>query len=176
MASATMVSDAFYLGIALVLIGAVLLIMEFVHPGLFVVIPGTIVLLAGILLLIFGSFNILSTVGGPFIVVGVVILAGVFAILFYSRLAPTHPPIASTFETLTNYPGEVTVTVEPGNMHGKVRVRGEVWSARSEFPIPVGSQVRVLGGEGVTLHVEPVSTPPAGGKGRSGGPNSSGTS
>jgi membrane-bound ClpP family serine protease len=154
-------SDATYIGLALILIGAVLLIMEFVHPGAFVVIPGTIILFAGILFVLFGNFNFLFSLGGPFIIVAIIIFAGVLAILFYTRLAPTHPPVASTFDTLTNFTGVVVTAVEPGTMKGKVRVRGEVWSARSEVAIPVGTNVRITGGEGVTIRVEPASAPSA---------------
>lgn len=154
-------SDAFVIGLALILVGAVLLIFEFVHPGLFVVIPGTIVLVAGILLLVFGNFNFIDSVGGPFIIVAIIVFAGILAILFYTRMAPTHPPVASTFDTLQNYPGVVVVAVEPGNMKGKVRIRGEVWSARADVNIPVGTTVRVLGGEGVTLRVAPQQDSPA---------------
>ncbi len=154
-----MVTDVLVLGLGLILIGVVLLIMEFVHPGALMVLPGTILLVAGILLLAFGSLNILQTVGGPFIVGGVLIGAGVLAILFYSRLAPTHPPMASTFDTLQNLTAEVTVAVVPGTMKGKVRVRGEIWSARGTVPIPVGARVRILGGQGVILNVEPLDMP-----------------
>lgn len=150
-------SDALVIGLALILVGAVLLILEFVHPGAFVVIPGTIILFAGILFILFGSFDFLTTPGGPFIIVAVIIFAGILAILFYTKLAPTHPPVASTFDTLTNFPGLVVAAVEPGNMKGKVRVRGEVWSARADVAIPVGATVRITGGEGVTLLVEPLA-------------------
>ena len=37
---------------------------------------------------------------------------------------------------------------------GSVQVAGELWSARSEGPIPEGSQVRVVGREGFYLKVE----------------------
>ena len=37
---------------------------------------------------------------------------------------------------------------------GSVQVAGELWSARSEKPIPAGSHVRVLSREGFTLVVE----------------------
>lgn len=152
-----MLADSFYIGIALVLLGVVLMIFEFVHPGTFVIIPGTIILFAGILLVAFGQFDVLSSVGGPFLITAIVIFAGILAILFYSRMAPTHPPVASTFDTLKNFPGEVVVPCVPGTMKGKVRIRGEIWSARSDVPIPAGTSVRVLGGEGVTLTVAPMS-------------------
>jgi len=37
---------------------------------------------------------------------------------------------------------------------GSVQLASELWSARSEKPIPAGSQVRVIGREGFTLVVE----------------------
>jgi membrane-bound ClpP family serine protease len=37
---------------------------------------------------------------------------------------------------------------------GSVQVAGELWSARSEDPIPAGAQVRVLRREGFVLVVE----------------------
>lgn len=39
---------------------------------------------------------------------------------------------------------------------GSVQVQGELWSAYSDSPIPVDSQVRVIGREGFLLHVEAI--------------------
>jgi membrane protein implicated in regulation of membrane protease activity len=38
---------------------------------------------------------------------------------------------------------------------GRVRLRGEIWSARSSVPTAVGEAVRVAAVEGLTLVVEP---------------------
>ena len=38
---------------------------------------------------------------------------------------------------------------------GRVRVRGELWNARSTAPLRPGQQVRVKRIDGLTLHVEP---------------------
>jgi membrane protein implicated in regulation of membrane protease activity len=40
---------------------------------------------------------------------------------------------------------------------GRVRILGEIWTARAdpETPLPAGAQVRVSGVEGLTLTVEP---------------------
>ena len=47
--------------------------------------------------------------------------------------------------------GEARTKVED---EGSVQVNGELWSARSENPIPAGSQIRVLRREGFILIVE----------------------
>jgi membrane-bound serine protease (ClpP class) len=53
--------------------------------------------------------------------------------------------------TLVGQIGEARTGV---NGEGSVLVAGELWSARSEKPIPAGSSVRVLGREGFVLVVE----------------------
>ena len=42
------------------------------------------------------------------------------------------------------------------NKSGRVKVRGEYWSAHSSSPIPAGKAVRVLAVENLTLKVEEV--------------------
>lgn len=44
---------------------------------------------------------------------------------------------------------------------GEIRVRGEIWRARCERGADAGDRVRIVGLEGLTLVVEPV-TPPSG--------------
>jgi membrane protein implicated in regulation of membrane protease activity len=50
--------------------------------------------------------------------------------------------------------GERAEVIEPCDPEGRVRLRGEIWSARSADPLPVGSAVRVTGVDGLTLLVE----------------------
>jgi membrane-bound serine protease (ClpP class) len=52
---------------------------------------------------------------------------------------------------LVGQPGEARTEVYND---GSVQVSGELWSARSEHPIPAGSHVRVVGREGFVLVVE----------------------
>ena len=50
--------------------------------------------------------------------------------------------------------GQRGETKTPVKAEGSVQVAGELWSARSENPIPVGSPVRVVGREGFILIIE----------------------
>jgi membrane-bound serine protease (ClpP class) len=52
--------------------------------------------------------------------------------------------------------GQRGETKTPVKAEGSVQVAGELWSARSEKPIPVGSPVRVVGREGFILIIEQV--------------------
>jgi membrane-bound serine protease (ClpP class) len=40
---------------------------------------------------------------------------------------------------------------------GRIRIHGEIWNARSAVPLRQGQQVRVVGMQGLVLHVEPVA-------------------
>lgn len=51
--------------------------------------------------------------------------------------------------------GEVAQVIEACDPQGRVRLRGETWSARSSTPVATGSRVRVSAVEDLTLVVDP---------------------
>jgi membrane-bound serine protease (ClpP class) len=51
--------------------------------------------------------------------------------------------------------GELGEVIEPCKPEGRVRLRGEIWNARSSAPAEPGSRVKVSGVEDLTLVVEP---------------------
>jgi inner membrane protein len=150
-----MVDAAVAIGVPLLLIGAVLFIVEIIHPGAFLLIPGSIFLAAGILYLILPD-PLTGSIFGPAVIVIAAFLATVATIPYYRKIAPVHRPMSSIPMSLEGLTGVVVQTVEPNNMKGKVRVKSEVWSARSDRTIPIGAIVKVLGGEGVAIQVTPV--------------------
>ncbi len=62
------------------------------------------------------------------------------------RIRPTHD-----LEALIGEMGEAKSVISD---EGSVQVAGELWSAKSDQPIPEGSQVRVVGRDGFNLKVE----------------------
>lgn len=64
------------------------------------------------------------------------------------RAKPTHDP-----ESVLGQVGDVRSPLDPV---GSIYVGGELWSARAEAALPVGTPVRVRGREGLVLLVEPV--------------------
>lgn len=64
---------------------------------------------------------------------------------------PTHD-----LGALIGQPGEARTEVHD---EGSVQVNGELWSARSDHPIPAGSHIRVVGREGFMLLVEKEKNP-----------------
>jgi membrane-bound serine protease (ClpP class) len=51
--------------------------------------------------------------------------------------------------------GERAETLGPLDPAGRVRVRGEIWNARSTAPVAAGAAVRIRAVDGLTLDVEP---------------------
>lgn len=148
-----MADSGFAIGLLLIVGGLILIAVEFAHPGAFLLIPGSVVLAGGIMYIFVPDF-LTQTVFGP-LIVALVALVAVFATLpYYRRMGAVHRPMSTTPDSLTGEWGVVVAPVVPDSMSGKVRIRSEVWSARSDRPIPVGSRVRVRGGEGVSVWVQ----------------------
>jgi membrane-bound serine protease (ClpP class) len=114
-------------------------------------------LAAAIVLLILGSvFMFPRTPDQQFVNPFVAILASALVAGFLwisvrksveaANMRPSHD-----MTTLVGRIGEARTRVDD---EGSVLVAGELWSARSDTPIPAGSSVRVLGREGFILIVE----------------------
>jgi membrane-bound serine protease (ClpP class) len=81
-----------------------------------------------------------------------VLSAGFFAGVLGFALKARQRPVATGAEQLIGMNGEV---VSWSGSEGRVRVHGEIWSARSEQVITAGHKVRVVGRTGLQLSVEP---------------------
>ena len=147
------------IGIALVIAGIVLLASELVHPGALLLIPASILLVAGFLYLFLPN-TLLDSPFGPIAIIVAAIIAAVIEIPYYRWVAPTHNPLSTTSAGLVGDEAIVISPVIPNTLKGKVRVRSEVWSARSTQAIPAGTRVRIVHGEGVSVSVEPIDSPP----------------
>ena len=89
-----------------------------------------------------------------FQIIGIIILVGGIA-LFIAKVAEEIQPVTTKWD-ITGEPGEVVQEVGK-DTKGIVRVRSELWSAKSEYPIATGSKVRVTKVEGLQVWVEKLS-------------------
>ncbi len=151
------VNDA--IGITMVVVGIALLAFELIHPGALLIIPGSILLAAGFLYLFLPNV-LLDSYIGPVVVIVVAIGGALIEIPYYRWVAPVHRPMSTTSGGLVGEEAIVIAPVEPNTLRGKVKVRSEVWSARADQPIPVGTRVRIVHGEGVSVTVQPIAPPP----------------
>jgi inner membrane protein len=152
------VNDA--IGVTIVVVGIALLAFELIHPGALLIIPGSILMVAGFLYLFLPNV-LLDSYIGPVVVVIAAILGALIEIPYYRWVAPVHRPMSTTSGGLVGEEAVVTVPIEPNTLRGKVKVKSEIWSARSDRPIPVGTRVRVIHGEGVSVTVQPIDAPPS---------------
>ena len=117
--------------------------------------PGGIELVAGFI--VAGLAVLIDGVAAgraSFQIIGTIYLVGGIA-LFVAKVAEQIQPITVNWE-LTGEPGEA-VTEVGKDVKGVVRIRSELWSAKSARPIATGSQVRVTKVEGLQVWVEKVS-------------------
>ena len=113
-----------------------------------------------ILLLILGSVFMFprradQAIVNPFVaIIASGLVAGFLWIAVRKSVEATSAKPTHDLAALLGQIGEARTTI---NDEGSVLVAGELWSARSEKPIPAGSSIRVLRREGFILIVEKTS-------------------
>jgi membrane-bound serine protease (ClpP class) len=110
----------------------------------------------GVFALVLGMAFLVNTgpVGlgvNPFVAVGLALItAGFFAFFIRKVWAARRQPVFVGGDSMLGALGEVREDVAP---EGLVFVRGALWRATAAAPIPAGSQVRVVGRDGLELMV-----------------------
>ncbi len=143
--------DPFIVAIALIAIGAILLIIEAFSPGAFMIIPGVILVILGFI----GVFepDILFTWVTPVIAIVIAIPVSLITVKVYQRLASPEPPTTVVADSLVGKIGTIIVPTEIGTIRGKVKIGSDTWSASSDEVLEEGAKVVVESSEGVHVHV-----------------------
>jgi membrane-bound serine protease (ClpP class) len=139
-----------YAGAALVIIGIGLMIAE-AHIGAIGV--------GGVAAFVIGSLMMFPSRAPGFalsyaVVIGTAICsAALFLVALAVLLRSRKRPVVTGGEALIGAAGEA-VFWQGGE--GRVRVKGEIWLARADAPLAVGSHVKVLDRDGLVLRVQPL--------------------
>jgi len=106
--------------------------------------------------LIILGFVLLFVLPSPwnFVALGAGILLGFGELAFWNRTVRARRRVVGP-QTLI---GRDAVVSTPCAPDGQVRIDGELWEARCDAGAAVGDTVRIVGREGLTLLVEPVSS------------------
>jgi membrane-bound serine protease (ClpP class) len=143
-----------YAGLALILLGVILMIAEFMVPSF-----GALGL-GGIVAFVFGSLILIDTDVPGFAVATPLILSiatAAAALLFgtiWLAMRARKAPVVSGAEQLTR----LTATALEDFAHeGDVWVHSERWRARSSTPIKKGQMLRITRVDGLTLEVTPLA-------------------
>jgi membrane-bound serine protease (ClpP class) len=140
-----------YAGAALLLFGVALMIAE-AHIGAFgaLGIGGIAAFIVGALMM-FPARAPGSTLSGG-VVAGAAIGSAVLLLFVLAALLRSRKrPVVTGSEALIGAEGE-TVSWQGGE--GRVRVKGEIWLARSEASLAAGNRVKIVGRDGLVLRVE----------------------
>ncbi len=146
--------DPAAIGMALLIVGVLLVIAEAATPGFFIGVIGTAFIAMGIIGLLFPF--IYDTPWSVVIVVAVTAGSMLGAIMFYRRLGKPQPTATTITESNVGKEGIVTEDIEPHTIHGKVKINLQIWSATADMHIPKGKKVKVIDWEGVHVIVEEV--------------------
>jgi membrane-bound serine protease (ClpP class) len=153
-----------YAGVALILFGIILLVLEVKVTSYGLLTAG------GLLSLILGSMMLIDSPAPELQVgwriVGPVTIAIAAIILFLVRLAvqaQLAPAVTGSAGMLGAY-GRAISSIAPGGI-GRVETHGEIWTAAASEPVTEGDTVRVTAVQGLLLTVSPdrSATPPASG-------------
>jgi len=136
-------------GLAFVMVGILLFVVEVFQPGFLIAVPGTVFIVLGILL----SFGVVE--GMLLLPIGLAVgLGSLYATMtFYQSLAPPDTPSEMSIETKIGQTGIVTKEVVANERTGKVKINMEEFRATSEENIAVGAKVKVTNAEGITVTV-----------------------
>jgi membrane protein implicated in regulation of membrane protease activity len=94
-------------------------------------------------------FVVSPKIGAAVIALAAIVEVGEF--LFWRRFLRRYR-VQTGSEAMVGQDAEV---VEAGDPYGRVRIRGELWSAKGAEPLRVGERVRVTAVDGLTLEVAP---------------------
>src|SRR5579872_3214398 len=140
-----------YAGAALVLLGIALMVAE-VHIGAFGALG-----VGGIAAFVIGALMMFPARAPGFalsagVIAGAAIGSAALLLLILAALLRSRKqPVVTGGEALIGAEGE-TVSWQGGE--GRVRVKGEIWLARSDAPLTPGRRVKIVGRDGLVLRVE----------------------
>jgi membrane protein implicated in regulation of membrane protease activity len=142
------------LGLAMLIIGIMMILAEVASPGAFILVPATVLIVLGAIGMV--APGILISWWSPIIAVVILLPMTYVTMLMYQKLAPPVPPETTVATSLVGKTGVVVRTVQPNSLNGKVRIENDSWSATSSKEIPEGRKVIVRESEGVHVKVEEV--------------------
>jgi len=99
---------------------------------------------------------IMSMGVGAQLLIFAVAVVGSFAIFRPLVLRKIHGPgVPGRTEVLIGRAGVVTEPIDPVSGTGRVNIGGQDWAARSGSTVAAGTQIKVVGADGIVLEVRP---------------------
>jgi membrane-bound serine protease (ClpP class) len=145
-----------YAGLALIVLGVVLMIAEVMVPSFGALGIG------GIIAMVIGSIILIDTDVPGFVVsrpligaIAIVAALGLMTVIWFAVKARQRPVVSGREQLL----GETGTALESFAAEGEVFVHSERWTAESERPVRAGQTVQVVGLKGLHLKIRPLDDP-----------------
>jgi membrane-bound serine protease (ClpP class) len=145
-----------YAGLALVMLGLMLMVAEAFLPSF------GVIGLGGIVAFVAGSLMLIDTevpgFGIPPALIGTLGVASALLLIGTARLAlaTRRRPVTSGAAALIGATAQVETVASDGGHQGWIRVEGELWHAACALPLSRSQTVKVVGRKGLMLEVVPV--------------------
>jgi membrane-bound serine protease (ClpP class) len=145
-----------YAGLALVMLGLMLMVAEAFLPSF------GVIGLGGIVAFVAGSLMLIDTevpgYGIPPVLIGTLGVASALLLIGTARLAlaTRRRPVTSGAAALIGATAQVENVAPDGGHQGWIRVEGELWHAACALPLSRSQTVKVVGRKGLMLEVVPV--------------------
>ncbi len=144
-----------YTGIALILLGVIMLILEIKVPSFGALSIGGVTALVFGSLMIFDSTQEWARLSMRVLVPTVIVFAGFFILCVWLVVRAQKRPVTTGLGALVGETGRLVQGIENPDESGKVVCRGEIWDARADLPLAQDTRVRVVAVEGRLVQVVP---------------------
>lgn len=144
-----------YVGLILIFLG-----IGFLASELYITSYG-ILGIGGVIAFLIGSVMLMDTnvvgfgIPLPLIIGATIITAGLILFIIAMAIRAQRTPEVTGREAILISTGEI-VAIHDNVI--QVRVQGEIWQAKSAFPLQVGERVKVTEIQGLILHIEPIQS------------------
>jgi membrane protein implicated in regulation of membrane protease activity len=140
------------------LIGLGMMVLELALPGFIVIFFG----IGAWITAAVTALNLTTTLNGQLLVFLTTSVASVLVLRRWLQGTlkgrVTRQTVSETkLDDFVGHKAKVTVALSPEATEGRVEFRGTEWTATARKPISVGTTVRILAKDNLTLLVEPVS-------------------
>jgi len=142
-----------YTGIALIVLGVIMLILEIKVPSFGALSIGGVTALVFGSLMIFDSPEEWARLSLRVLIPTVIVFAGFFILCVWLVVRAQKRPVTTGLGALVGETGRLVQGIEDPGQPGKMVCHGEIWNARADLPLAIDTQVRVVAVEGRTLRV-----------------------
>ncbi len=137
--------------------GVLLIFLEIFIPGLVIIFFGVGSLITAVLCMVIGNsftlpFQLITFALTS--VLSLVVLRKYMKKVFQGRFEKENAGTNFNIEIGKIIP--VVEYIQPGEVGGKVKYQGTIWSAQADEPLPPGESVKIIGSKNLTLYVKKI--------------------